>query len=518
MKRKIVFSLDRYTQIGEIASTLKGILRKSLPPLAVLFALVSGYLFFNNKPGAIAFVMIAGSCFVALQVWSQSGIGLPMFPLLALQTLAIYASPIAFGHPSVIAANPEFVYQAGVEVLVFTGTLAATWKAGMLLFSPTRAFSYVLVDVDREGLKGLSRFGFVLSGTATAFVILQSAGLAGLLIDHLPVGANSIVVALTAGASTCGFFMVALSIGSGSVSASMLLAFWALLAFNSLVTASDFLLSSVGGNVAATAIGLFWGSGRTPWRFAVMVALLLSFLNMGKVTMRDRYWPKSADEPGIEMTLAGAPSRYSEWVQASYDAMSEPNSAPTAQFEDTKQDSVSRQSLTDRVDNLQNLIFVIDAENAGHMEPIHGDSYTLIPALLIPRIIYGPDKPRSQQGQVLLNIHFGRQDLNSTLSTYIAWGLLPEAYGNFGPIWGSLGLGAILGFVFAWVENLTTRKLAISLEGIVGFGLVLNLLNSFEMVASTLVTSTFQNMVPIVLAFAPFVRRRKLVRPEPETP
>ena len=514
MKRRSFFLLDRYTQIGDIASTLKGILRKGMPLFGALCALACAYLFFLGKPGAIAFAMIAGSCILPLLVWSRSGIGLPMLPLLAIQTLVIYASPIAFGHPSVTASNPEYVYQAGLEVLVFAVAMTATWKAGMLLFSQSRAHSYVLVDVDREGVKGLSRLGFVLSGTSTAFLILQSSGLAGILLDHLPTGTNSILVALVAGASTCGFFMIALSFGSGSMAASKMLAFWTLLALNSLVAASDFLLSSVGGNVTAAGIGLFWGSGRAPWRFAIAIALILSFLNVGKFTMRDRYWSKGADEPGIEMTLAGAPSRYSEWFQASYDAMTQGDTTPTGQLDPTKLDSASRQSLTDRIDNLQNLIFVIDAESAGHMDPIHGDSYTLIPSLLVPRIIW-PDKPRSQQGQVLLNVHFGRQDLNSTLTTYIAWGLVPEAYGNFGPIWGSLSLGAVMGFVLAWVENKTARKLAISLEGIIGFGLLLNLLNSFEMVASTLVTSTFQNMVPIACAFAPFVRRRKLVRPEP---
>ncbi len=516
MKRRAIFSLDRYSQIGDIASSLKGILRKALPFLSALCILDCAYLFFTNKPGAAAFAMISGSCLLPLFMWSRGGIGLPMLPMVALQTLMIYGSPVAFGHASVALANPAYVFQAGLEVLVFGLALSAAWKAGLLLFPPSRAFSYVLVDVDREGIKGLSRLGFILAGVSTGYLILQSAGLSGILVDHLPEGSNSILVAVVAGASTCGFFMIALSFGSGDMASTKKLAFWALLAANSLISASEFLLSPVGGNVAAAAIGLFWGSGRAPWRFAIVVALALSFLNVGKGTMRDRYWPKDSDEPAVEMSLADAPTRYSEWIQASYDAMTQPSPTSAEELDKSKLDSANRQSLTDRIDNLQNLIFVIDAENSGHIEPIHGDSYTLIPSLLIPRIFW-PGKPRSQQGQVILNVHFGRQDLNSTFTTYIAWGLLPEAYGNFGPVWGALGLGASIGLLFAWVEAKTARKLAISLEGIVGFGLLLNLLNSFEMVASTLVTSTYQNMVPILFAFAPFVRRRKLVRPDPDT-
>jgi hypothetical protein len=133
--------------------------------------------------------------------------------------------------------------------------------------------------------------------------------------------------------------------------------------------------------------------------------------------------------------------------------------------------------------------------------------------LLVPRVLW-PDKPRGHEGQVLLNVHFGRQDEDSTLTTYIAWGLLPEAYGNFGPIAGSIFLGGCLGFLFAWIENVSARKLIVSMEGFLLISALMNMMNSFEMVASILVTSTFQSMVVIVLASAPFVRRTVL-KPRP---
>jgi len=45
------------------------------------------------------------------------------------------------------------------------------------------------------------------------------------------------------------------------------------------------------------------------------------------------------------------------------------------------------------------------------------------------------------------------------------------------------------------------------MEGFLLISFLMSLMNSFEMVASILVTSTFQSMVVIVLACAPFVRR-----------
>jgi len=101
-----------------------------------------------------------------------------------------------------------------------------------------------------------------------------------------------------------------------------------------------------------------------------------------------------------------------------------------------------------------------------------------------------PDKPRSHEGQILLNVHFGRQDLNSTFTTYIAWGYFRSIW-KFGPITGSLLLGVFLGVSFAWMENFLARKLLVSTEGLIALSIFMNLMNSFEMVASVLVTSMF---------------------------
>jgi membrane-bound ClpP family serine protease len=113
----------------------------------------------------------------------------------------------------------------------------------------------------------------------------------------------------------------------------------------------------------------------------------------------------------------------------------------------------------------------------------------------------------------MLNVHFGRQDLASTFKTYVAWGLLPEAYGNFGPIKGSLIIGIVLGLLFAWAECYTTHKPLLSAEGFVAFVIFLILANSFEMVSSVMVTAMFQAVVPVIVACAPFVRLRTVVRP-----
>jgi hypothetical protein len=275
------------------------------------------------------------------------------------------------------------------------------------------------------------------------------------------------------------------------------------LAFQCFVTASGFLLSGTMTMIFSVLIGLFWGSGRMPWRFIIVVLALLSFLNLGKFTMRERYW-KQEDAQGVpEFSLAEMPAYYVEWIDASVDAINAESANAKNIF--TGQDKKAEgQSLADRVNNLQNLLFVVDATGAGQIKPLGGATYSLIPPLLVPRILW-PDKPRTHEGQILLNVHFGRQDLQSTMKTFIAWGLLPEAYGNFGPIAGAIIVGACIGVFFAWIEKLVAHKLLLSIEGFLSFTLFLGMANSFEMVASVLITSIFQSLFPVILASMPFV-------------
>jgi uncharacterized membrane-anchored protein len=66
-------------------------------------------------------------------------------------------------------------------------------------------------------------------------------------------------------------------------------------------------------------------------------------------------------------------------------------------------------------------------------------------------------------------------------------------------------VGACIGVFFAWIEKLVAHKLLLSIEGFLSFTLFLGMANSFEMVASVLITSIFQSLFPVILASMPFV-------------
>lgn len=512
---KRLHQLDRFTTMGDLTDNARRMLRRYMPIIVLGLGLVTALLVYTGSPAALAFGFIAIGALVAFNLWAHQARGVPILPMIVLQALVIYGLPIISGHDIVFSYPMDALNQAGMEVLVFCVTLALSWRVAMQVMTPARGTAYTLMGIDDGGLKGLSQLGFGLAGIATAYLVLESLGTIWFLFELLPSGSRPIVLAAVSASSFCGFFLLAMISGSGGLATVPRTVFWALLILNCMISASSFLLSSSFGVLASVMIGLFWSSGRIPWTYVLLTSLLLSFYNSGKYEMRGRYW-ESADEDIARPTgLAAMPTTYTEWTIQSWQAVvggeSEENQRMFGAAPKKKD-----QGLLQRLNNLQNILYVIDAMDGGNVPALGGKTYTLIPPLLIPRIFW-PSKPRTHEGQVMLNVHFGRQDLESTLKTYVAWGLLPEAYGNFGPIKGAVIIGIFLGIIFAWAECFTANKPLLSAEGFVAFVIFLILANSFEMVSSVMVTAMFQAMIPVIVACAPFVRLRTLTRPtEPE--
>lgn len=502
-----IVNLDVHTEIEALARRVQWLLRRALAPIAILLVLETLYLAITGHRAALGFGYISlGSCF-ALALWNARAIGLPLLPVFVFQHLIAFGLPIATGHVVLRQYPTAYLTDAGFEVLVFCASLGMSWWVAMQLIIPSAPVSHALKGFRQGASARLKTIGLALMIGSSGVQIAQSLSALDGFYAALPAGGYSVALSILATASTCGFFLVGMFVGSGAMSIPGRLLFWTLLTANCAISASGFLLSAPATIVASAALGLFWSTGRIPWRFLTIVVLLLSFFNLGKFTMRERYWQEEdAQIPHISLTEI--PRYYLEWADASI-AMLGADERPDAFGRPGL--PTGRQTLLERINNLQNLLFVMRATDADHIPTLDGATYTLIPALLVPRIIW-PEKPRTHEGQVTLNVHFGRQDLSSTFTTYVAWGLLAEAYGNFGAITGALVLGLCLGVFCAWVENFSARKLLLSLEGFLAFTLLLSVINSFEMVASVLITTVFQALIPILFASLPFVERVNLGR------
>ncbi len=501
----------RYAKMSELGARARGALKPAIPVLALLLGGAGAYQMAVGSPGGVALVLIALGACISLAAWRKSGRGLPLMPMIVLQHVVIYGLPLIIMQDTVAIYPRDYITKAGVELLIFLVTLTVAWRMGMRMFPNSPPVCYGLQELKSGGTTKLARIGFALIIILSAYQIFERTGILLMFLSMLPTGVFPIVWAVVSAAGTCGFFIGSLLLGGGSLSVTQKAAFWLLLALNCYIESSSFLLSPALIMIITVMIGLFWSTGRFPWVYFVAVLLIFSYLNIGKIVMRERYWGEAGADAIPQFSPGGDAGPLLRVVRGQL-RLHHGEQQGRGGRREFRGGAPSKQSLLERINNLQNLLFAIDAVETHHIEPLGGKTYAIIPALLIPRFLW-PDKPGTHEGQAILNVHFGRQDLLSTTTTYIAWGLLPEAYGNFGPIAGAIFLGALLGFVFAWVERYTADKLVISMEGFLAFTLFLALANSFELVASVLVTSVEQAFIPIIAATAPFARRIVVPRP-----
>jgi len=240
------------------------------------------------------------------------------------------------------------------------------------------------------------------------------------------------------------------------------------------------LLSTLQGILFAAMLGMWLGRAKQALSITLVTLLLLSFLNSGKGVMRATYWGRDADIPANPIVLI------QQWVWATSLA-----NRPDSKVE-------SNDLFTQRFNNLQNLLYV-EQELAGGTPPLGGLSFLVIPQVLVPRIL-NPDKVRSQEGQVLLNLHFGRQrNREDTETAYIAWGMLAESVGNFGPTVGPIAIGLLTGILLRLTENIGRGQLLLSTPGLLSLALGLLWVTAYEMVYSTFAAAAFQIIVTVLL-------------------
>lgn len=448
----------------------------------------------KNPQWFIAYIAMAVPSTALFFAWmNQSKRGLPLLPLFAVQHLVIYALPLVVSNPTIAMCQPATVSAAGLAVLLFLAACGAGWAIGKSFVQSKGSRWNLRLAEGRAASSRCMSLSFLLLGASLAFHLSSRTGLIHLVLAGPLEGIFPIVRTFSEAASMLGGMLGAMVVGGrpGHVQSWV---FWLLVTLIGLLSIADVLISGASGLVIAVTIGLSFGTKRLPWRFLLVTFGLIGFLNQGKFVVRERYW--NSESSSTALGLLELPGLYVEWAAASSSFLwgDVPLSSDPSPQSGGKEDDEG-QSIFDRINNLHNLTYVLDVMEGMKIQPLSGETYTLIPKLLIPRFVW-KDKPKAHEGQILLNLHFGRQlSVEQTEKTYIAWGLLPEAVGNFGSWLGPLLVGGVLGLAMGLLEQWSLRVRLFSVEGIVSVAFLLRFATSYEMVASVFVTSTFQFLV-----------------------
>lgn len=464
---------------NQLGIFLKGI--TSLWTIAVIVGAIQ--LFFTGGVYALPFAIVAGATLIPLTIWrNNTKGGIPFLLFFLIQQGVVYLMPLYISNPALTQYTSEVVLTSALGIALFLALLSVGWKMGIQQAHPRPS---------RLNISGDNRENAFELAMRIAMALLYVS----LMIEMVPFfvymgGLTPILSAGSSAAATLGAMLGGYAIGlSGKNKPS----FWILLALLFFISIRDVLISAAASFVVAAIIGLALGSKKIPWMVLVVVFGLLTFLSAGKFTLREKYW-KESNTTGV--TLTGLPALYEEWYQASMVALQgKEDQATLTAREVAKSDSGS---FGERINNFQNMAFVVRALETQHIAPVYGATYTLIPPLFMPRILW-PNKPRAHAGQDLLNIHFERQREVDVERTFIAWGLLPEAVGNFGIWGGAIFLGILMGYLLGYLEAWSQLKELFSVEGLLLMGFWLKLMISYEMVSSVFLTSTFQMLVVIAL-------------------
>jgi len=258
---------------------------------------------------------------------------------------------------------------------------------------------------------------------------------------------------------------------------------------NAYITSAAFLiLVGALSIVLLTTIAFILGRRKVPWLPIILVLLCLLPLHYGKREMREKYW-------GLHQSHLVQPweypAWYAEWIGYSFD-----------NFNVTVSKKAETESVLERA-SLMHLLLMVQAKTPTNVPYLNGNTYTFIPSLLVPRIL-NPNKIRSHEGTYLLSIHYGLQTRADTLRTTIGWGLLNEAYANFG-LSGCAGLAIILGAAYGQATRWSINTPLLSSRSLFAV-LLMSFAFQSEFSAGVYVAALFQSLVPLVLITIVFMR------------
>jgi hypothetical protein len=471
MTRSVLPNVSVVPTSRDLAIGFRALVEPVLPFISLGLILLAAAQLRDGLSQALAMAGLVLPLLAALSLWLQkAGPCIPVLPLFLLSNLFVYG--LSINTFNQVDLPDHLLDIVSLPLIIWPVAITIGWY-----FYPRSIPFSKAPQIIGSSADSSPTLPHLLIGIGLAVQILLFSGILFDLLGPPAVGLTNPLQTLCAIVTLPGGFIGAYQYSKKSLPQPIL--YWSMILLFFVQFLSSFLLSSAQTLVFSVLLGLWIGRSRQAVPITLVTILFLAILQPGKALMRERYWGSAVPRPPLHELMF-------EWVDASNTVMNSP------------QLSKETQGLDKRLANLAMLIFVRNQQQNGYQE-LGGASYAVIPEILVPRFLT-PNKVRSQEGQVLLNLHYGRQaSREATETTYIAWGLLPEAVGNYGPLVGPLIIGFLFGLLIRFVELLGASQNLLSKPGLESLVLALLLLQSYEMVASTLFAAAFQSILLIEL-------------------
>jgi hypothetical protein len=407
----------------------------------------------------------------ALQ-WARRGeASFPLMGAFLLTTLNTYAIPLLTGHQSLRLYPDDVITTTANVVIVYQ--LAAIFTYGMVRGHP-KTTKFWTVEVISEEFGRFLSYGMIATTVYTFFSVFYHEELFG----RLPRETEGIFRAVFFGLGIICTFITCRRWGQGILQRHERTSFLLNLVLQFLILSSSLYLISGISMIVLALLGYISGSRRIPVIALCIVVPVVAVLHHGKTPMREKYW--GGNRVG-DIVLGNIVQVYGEWIGYGLQR-------------DEEEQRNSTTKLLERTSLFHILCLVVDATPA-RQDFLYGETYRHIPGQFIPRFFW-PDKPVGHISTYYLSQYYGLQSEEATRTTTIGFGMLSEAYANFGYL-GAIILGVLFGWAFKKISIATRHSPMLSYGGLL---LVILMAWSFqtELTLSIWISSLFQACVVVI--------------------
>jgi hypothetical protein len=352
-------------------------------------------------------------------LWARNGGSrFPVFETILVLCANAYALPVLNAREQLTDYSAEVITRASFAVILYQVAAIACYTATQGVPGRSRFWRESIITRDIEKF---IQYGLIAS---TAYIWVST------FTTWISPELNSLLRAVFFGISILCTFISMQRLGRGELSPSERTMLISNLVLQIILMSVGLLLIVPISLIGIALLGYLAGGKRIPWLVVGVTFAILAILHTGKTKMRTKYWDEKYPAP----TMTQLPAYFTEWIELG--------------LEPTSGDKTVSRKLLERSSIMHILCLIVEYTPA-RQDFLYGKTYTYVLPQLIPRLFW-PEKPRSHIATYELGIYYGLQDEEATNTTTIAFGLLAEAYANFGII-GGIMLGAFWGF---WLKKL----------------------------------------------------------------
>ena len=360
----------------------------------------------------------------------------PMFQTFMMTGLNSFAIPLLSGHELLNRYPVESISAAAWGVILFQVCAVGAYRLTTARPRTTHWWTHPLFE---GRVHQYLRAGM---GLTTLY-----AGVAA-FSDWIPGEVSSVLRAVCFGIGTLCTFLLSRAWGTGELNRNDRTFFVLTLTLQAIFLFSTLFLVGGLSLLVLALLGYVSGGKKLPLIACAVIFACMAVLHNGKSAMRLKYWENQEPRPG----LLELPAFLIEWAGHGL-----------APEEIRGVDTVASRKLIERTSLLHMLTLVVDSTPA-RQPYLNGETYGHIIPQLIPRLFWS-EKPLGHVSTHRLAVYYGLQDEESTTKTTIGFGVVVEAYANFGFI-GMALLGGLIGVCTKLAGTWTRHSPIISYPGL----------------------------------------------------